>query len=486
MNDTHSPTAELAYLPLRELTARLDDGRLTSRVLIENAIARIEALEIATGPDLNAIAELCDDALDQADRLDAERQAGTVRSPLHGIPILIKDNVEVAGLRSAAGSFAIDAPAWKDARIVAELRAAGLVILGSTAMAEFAGALYDGALDGYSSRDGLTGNPYGLDRSPGGSSSGAAAALAAGMAPLAIGSDTVGSAAYPASVCGVTALRSTALPIDLDGVVPYSARYDRLALMARTATDVLALYNVLRGTPLDNVSVSDPLDFTFVDDFDERLSTDISAMLISMRVDVADQEFVCRVAEPPTMEPLHWEHLFRVLQSDWHLELPQYLDTRDGVTARSMSDVAEAVRLHQRDGYYSNLAEVDTSDEIPTRDEIEVWASELRSTADAVLRDALDGSDVLVSAVYGPALKLDKQVGRGTDFSSGIDALAAMAGWGVLTIPFMDVDGLPVGIAITAPGGDDGVLLRAAAIIDKLNPFQPPIRRPNFPLPRRG
>jgi amidase len=483
---TLTPTNELAYLSVADIVTRFADGTLTSRQLVENALARISTVEDPHGLALNAIAELCNDALEQADRLDAERAEGRVRSPLHGVPILIKDNIEVTGLRSAAGSYAITAPAVRDARVVADLRAAGLIILGSTCMAEFAAAVFANALDGYSSRDGLTGNPYALDRSPGGSSSGSAAAVAAGLAPLALGTDTVGSACYPASLCGTTALRSTTLPLDLDGVVPYSSRYDRIALLGRTPEDVAALANVLRGMPLDEGSLLEGLRLSMVRDGDTRMPEEAMLKFNALGIDVNDAQFPCTFPDVPNVDDDTWELAHRVLVADWHRDLPQYLKHRPGQTIVTMDQVQDALSDQpESSSLWVAINEPDEEDSPPgTADE---WAATIRDQADEALRAGLGDNDVLVAVAYGPACKLDAMAVGARGYGSGLDALAAFAGWGVLTVPFTTMgDDLPVGVVIVAPAGDDAVLFRAATLLHNVNSFLHSPDRPTFAPPRRG
>ena len=488
MTTAPTPDSPLAYASARDLAAWLADGTLTSHDLVTAFLDRVATLHAKDGVDLNAVVALCDDALEQATRLDEDRAAGTLRSALHGVPILIKDNIEVRDLPSSAGSLALDAPAFKDARVVAELRAAGLIILGSTAMSEFASAVYENALDGYSSRWGLTGNPYALDRTPGGSSSGSAAAVAAGCAPLALGTDTMGSACMPASVCGVAALRPTSLVVDQDGVVPYSRRYDRVALMGRDESDVAALYDVLRGLPT-SLEAPRALRFAIVTDYeDQRMPLEADAALASLTFDLEEAGFQVRRPEVPNLDNDDWALVAPVLRHDWHRDLPAYVATRDGVSFGSMAELAEEMGARRAQGALLSIGPLRVTEYDPLLSDADADhdADQLDQLATDALTAALDGADVLMGIAYGPAPKLDPFGWPRGLYGSGLDSLAALAGWACLTIPFASMGDLPVGLVIVAPGGDDAVLLRAATIVREH--FVPLHDRahPSFLPPQRG
>ena len=202
--------------------------------------------------ELRSVLALAPDALENAQRLDDERSRGDVRSALHGVPILIKDNIEAVGLPGSAGSTAlIGRPVPHDAPLVTTLRDAGLVILGSTNLSQWANMRSPFSTSGWSAVGGLTVNPFRLDRSAGGSSSGSGAALAARLVPLAIGTETDGSITCPSSLNGVAGIKPAVGTVSGEGVVPISASQDSAGPMARTVRDVAALYEILTG--LDGV-----------------------------------------------------------------------------------------------------------------------------------------------------------------------------------------------------------------------------------------
>ena len=236
-----------------ELADALSSGATSSVAIVSALTERISRIDTpGSDIELRSVLALAPDAPSEARRLDEERRRGVLRSPLHGVPILIKDNVEVVGLPGSAGSTALlGRPVSRDAPLVTKLRDAGLVILGSTNLSQWANMRSPFSTSGWSAVGGLTLNPYRLDRCAGGSSSGSGAALAARLAPLAIGTETDGSITCPASLNGVVGIKPAVGTVPGEGIVPISSSQDSAGPMARTVRDVAALYEVLTG--LDRV-----------------------------------------------------------------------------------------------------------------------------------------------------------------------------------------------------------------------------------------
>ena len=211
-------------------------------------LARIDAVDRA-GPLLNSVIETNPDALAIADARDAERRAGTVRGPLHGIPVLIKDNIDSADqMQTTAGSFAlVGAKAPRDAYLVSRLREAGALILGKTNLSEWANIRSSRSVSGWSARGGLTRNPHVLDRNTSGSSSGSAAAAAAGLAPLTVGTETDGSIVSPASINGIVGFKPTVGLVSRDGIIPIAQSQDTAGPMTRSVADAALLLQVMAG-----------------------------------------------------------------------------------------------------------------------------------------------------------------------------------------------------------------------------------------------
>ncbi len=234
-------TPDVVELPAIEARDRMRAGTLTSRALTQAYLNRIAAIDDA-GPRLNAVIEINPKALDEAGARDAERTAGQVRGPLHGLPILIKDNIDVVGMANSAGSLAMagNRPAT-DAFLVTRLREAGVVIVGKTNLSEWANFRSSRSTSGWSSRGGQTRNPYVLDRNPCGSSSGTGSAIAASLGAVGIGTETDGSIICPAAVAGLVGLKPTVGLVSRRGIIPVSISQDTAGPMGRSVADVALL-----------------------------------------------------------------------------------------------------------------------------------------------------------------------------------------------------------------------------------------------------
>ncbi len=244
-----APAPDLEEATIADLQRRLESGQETARSLVEKYLARIQALD-RQGPALNSVIEVNPDALAIADRLDAERKANGPRGPLHGIPILIKDNIATADrMTTTAGSLALNGSvAPHDAFIVARLRDAGAVILGKTNLSEWANFRSTHSSSGWSGRGGQTKNPYALDRNPSGSSSGSGAAAAASLCAVAVGTETDGSIVSPANNNGLVGIKPTVGLVSRTGIVPISHSQDTAGPMARTVADAAIVLGVMAGT----------------------------------------------------------------------------------------------------------------------------------------------------------------------------------------------------------------------------------------------
>ncbi|MDQ7947828.1 MAG: amidase [Pedobacter sp.] len=230
------------------LQTAMENGKITSKTITRMYLKRIEKID-KNGPRLNAVIEINPDALTIAAQLDIERRNGKVRGPMHGIPVLIKDNINTGDkMQTTAGALALAGNiAAADAFIVQRLRAAGAVILGKTNLSEWANFRSTRSCSGWSSRGGQTKNPYILDRSPSGSSSGSGAATSANLCTVAIGTETNGSIIAPSSYNGLVGLKPTVGLLSRSGIIPISATQDTAGPMARTVTDAAILLAALTG-----------------------------------------------------------------------------------------------------------------------------------------------------------------------------------------------------------------------------------------------
>lgn len=243
---------------IAELQRQMTSGERSARQIVELYLARIEAID-KNGPALNAVLEINPDARALADELDRERAAGRLRGPLHGIPILVKDNIDTGdNMTTTAGSLALEGRrAAEDAFVIQQLRVAGALILGKTNLSEWANFRSTHSSSGWSSRGGQTKNPVALARNPSGSSSGSAAAVAANLCAVAVGTETDGSVVAPSSVCGIVGLKPTVGLVSRSGIIPISISQDTAGPMARTVTDAAILLSAMTGVdPNDSATAA--------------------------------------------------------------------------------------------------------------------------------------------------------------------------------------------------------------------------------------
>jgi len=239
---------ELNEITIDELQQKMQSGTHTSRSITELYLKRINDID-KKGPAINSVIEINPDALAIADEMDKERKAGKVRGPLHGIPVLIKDNIDTADkMMTTAGALALEGNrAFQDAFIVRQLREAGAVLLGKTNLSEWANFRASRSTSGWSGRGGQTKNPVMLDRNPGGSSSGSGAAVGANLCAVAIGTETDGSIISPSSFCGIVGIKPTVGLLSRSGIIPISKTQDTAGPMARTVKDAAILLSALTG-----------------------------------------------------------------------------------------------------------------------------------------------------------------------------------------------------------------------------------------------
>jgi len=243
----------LNEITIDELQKKMQSGEYTARSITQLYLSRIDAID-KKGPAINSVIEINPDALTIADNMDKERKAGKVRGPLHGIPVLIKDNINTGdSMMTTAGSLALAGnKATKDAFIIKQLREAGAVLLGKTNLSEWANFRSSRSTSGWSSRGGQTKNPCVLDRNPSGSSSGSGAAVAANLCAVAIGTETDGSIIAPSSFCGIVGIKPTVGLLSRSGIIPISKTQDTAGPMTRTVRDAAILLGALTGVDTED------------------------------------------------------------------------------------------------------------------------------------------------------------------------------------------------------------------------------------------
>jgi len=470
------------YASAGEQQAAMADGRATSEQLVRAYIDRIERIDRA-GPRLNAVLALNSHALADARRLDAERRAGKVRGPLHGVPILLKDNIESSdGAATTAGSLALAANLpVRDAPIVKRLTDAGAVILGKTNLSEWANFRSTRSISGWSAVGGLVRNPYSLDRTACGSSSGSGAAMAAGLAAAALGTETDGSVTCPAAMTGVVGLKPTVGLVSRTYIVPISPEQDTAGPMTRTVADTAALLTVIAGTdPLDPATrEADARKADYLKALDraalkgarigvwhhwrgrspgaDKVFDDAVAALRAQGADVVeikgpDDAVMGRIAELESDS----------LRTEFKAALDAYLASTPGaVKARSLNDLIAFNAGEPREtALFGQEIFEQTAAKPPLSDPA---YREKRATATRLAREALDRMlsenrlDAIVAPSGGPPSIVDPV--NGGPFFGSPSRLPAVSGYPHLTVPAGYVSGLPVGLSFLGPAWSEARLL---------------------------
>lgn len=478
-----APLPRVEEVSLSELSTMLDARRTTAEALVRAYRARIAAMDRA-GPRLRSIIALNPDALAQARALDAERRAGRVRGPLHGVPILVKDNIETKDpVATTAGSLALaNNVTNRDAPVIARLRAAGAVILGKTNLSEWANIRSTNSMSGWSAVGGLVRNPYALDRTACGSSSGTGAAVAASFAAAGIGTETDGSVVCPSAMTGLVGLKPTVGAVSRTHIVPISHSQDTAGPMTRSVADAALLYSAMVG--------SDPADPATAEA--DRHRRDYAAGLgtpalkgvrigvirpqmpaaLAQRYDAAlavlraSGAVLVEVTQPKT--PGVGDAEFDVLKMELKSDLNTYLATTPAaVKTRTLAQVIAFNRANATAEMPFFGQEIFEAAEKTGGTHDPAYAAARAKSLDgavAALKAMMDKADarLLVSPTYGMAWLSDPVYG---DKFSGPSAseLPAIAGWPHLTVPMGLAKGLPVGISFIGPAWSERALLEAGA-----------------------
>jgi len=470
------------YASAGQQQAAMKDGRVSSEALVRAYFDRIAEIDRA-GPKLNSVIALSPRAITEARRLDAERAAGKLRGPLHGVPVLLKDNIEAhIGLPTTAGSLALaDNVTGRDAPLVKRLTDAGAVILGKTNLSEWANFRSTRSISGWSAVGGLVRNPYSLDRTACGSSSGSGAAIAAGIGAVAIGTETDGSITCPAAMNGVVGLKPTVGLVSRTHIVPISPAQDTAGPMTRTVADAAAVLSVIAGSdPADPATAqadakkSDylkaldrnalkgqrigvwnglkgrlpALDATFQKALDDLKAA--GAELVEVK-GPADAE-LARIGELEG-ELLRWE---------FKTALDAYLATTPAeVKTRTLDDLIAFNKAEPRELAVFGQEIFEQSAKTPPAADKAMQARRAEATrlARAALDRMLADNKVvaLVSPSGGPPSIVDPVAG-GRFFGSP-STLPAVSGYPHLTVPMGLTGGLPVGISFLGPAWSEAKLL---------------------------
>ena len=500
---TQIPSFALEELTIVDLQARMKDGRDTSQSLVQQYLSRIDAID-QRGPAINAVIELNPDALSIARRLDDERTAGRVRGPLHGIPVLVKDNIDTADrMHTTAGSLALaDNIAARDSFVAERLRAAGAVILGKTNLSEWANFRSTHSTSGWSGRGGQTHNPYALDRTPSGSSSGSGSATAASCCAAAIGTETDGSVTSPAAAAGLVGIKPTVGLISRAGIIPISHTQDTAGPMARTVRDAAILLGALVGVDGRDRATSRSAGNSHPD-YTTALARD---GLRGARIGVARNKF--------TGYSIETDRVFEQALGLMKRQGATIVDPADIATAGKTDNSEFDLLLYEfkadLDAYLKalapevavhSLADVIAFNARDAARELRYFGQEIMEMArkkgpltEKKYLDALAANrrlmgaqgidatiakhrlDAIVAPTQGPADLIDlvngDAGGRGS-FTSP----AAVAGYPHVTVPMGFVHGLPVGLSFVGGAWSEATLLKLAYAFEQTAPAR---RAPTF------
>jgi amidase len=445
---------------LQELQAAMQSGATTSESLVATYLERIQKFD-RSGPGLNAVIEVNPDAHALAARCDRERSEGHVRSPLHGIPVLLKDNIATADrMQTTAGSLALlDAGAPRDAEIVTRLRVAGAVILGKTNLSEWANFRSWRPTSGWSSRGGLTRNPHALDRSAGGSSSGSAVAVAASLAPVAVGTETDGSIVSPSAQNGIVGIKPTHGLLPGDGIVPIAPSLDTAGPMARSVADAATLLGVLAGRDyaqsLDRAGLAGKRLGVGRSHFGGRndlVTAVIEQALLVLKAQGAELVDVPELPNEGELGPSR----SNVMLHEFHTAIADYLaNYAPRSPYRSLADLVafnerERKRVMPHFGQEVFLRALEKHAGLESTEYLEALVTLRRLSRDEGI-DRILGEhrlDALVGPTGHPACLIDFIRG---DFSGGgFSSAAACAGYPHVTVPAGFVHGLPCGLSFVA------------------------------------
>ncbi|MCG2592890.1 amidase [Ramlibacter sp. XY19] len=457
---------------VQDLQAALQRGAASSVSLVDAYFHRIETLDRG-GPKLNAVIETNPEARALAARCDEERRAGRVRGPLHGIPVLLKDNIATADrMQTTAGSLALlDGGAPRDASVVTRLREAGAVILGKTNLSEWANFRSSRSTSGWSSRGGLTRNPHALDRSASGSSSGSAVAVAASLAPVAVGTETDGSIVSPSSQNGIVGIKPTQGLLPGDGIVPIAASLDTAGPMARTVADAAALLGVLAGrdyaASLDAGALAGKRIGVVRSHFGGR--NDLVSAVIEQALQVlqAQGAELVDLAELPNENQLGASRSL-VMLYEFHAGIAAYLaEYAPRSPHKSLADLVafnerERDRVMPHFGQEVFLRALDKGAGLAAAEYREALATLRRLSREEGMDRVLGEHrlDALVAPTGHPACLIDLIRG---DFSlGGFSTAAACAGYPHITVPAGFVHGLPCGLSFVGTAGRDAEMIALA------------------------
>jgi amidase len=476
---------ELNEITIDLLQQKMQSGKYTSHVITQLYLTRIHDID-KNGPKLNAVIEVNPEALDIANEMDKERAAGKVRGPLHGIPVLIKDNINTKDkIATTAGSLALaDNYVKKDAFIINKLRKAGAVILGKTNLSEWANFRSTRACSGWSSKGGQTKMPYILDRNPSGSSAGTGSAVAANLCAIGIGTETDGSVVSPSSVNGIVGIKPTVGLLSRTGIIPISKTQDTAGPMARTVRDAAILLGILQGAdaedPYTNYQrrLDGNTDYTTYLDINglqgKRLGIEKTAYTGNPDMEALLQEAISilkskgativEVELVKELKPIGADE-YTVLLYEFKDGLKNYFSTAP-TKMKSLADVMKFNKDNEAKvmPFFKQeiMDQAEAKGDLNSKEYLDAVAKTTditRKAIDTIIKD--NKLDAIIAPTNGFACTIDL-VNGDYDNGFGFSTPAAMAGYPHITVPMGAAHGLPIGLSFVSTAHKEGDIIKLA------------------------
>lgn len=483
--------AELDELTVNELQKMMNDGAITSEEIVKLYLDRIKEIDV-DGPGLKSVIEINPDALSIAREMDRERASGTNRGPLHGIPIIIKDNIDTGDrMQTTAGSLALEGfKAEKDAFIVKQLRKAGAVLIGKSNLSEWANIRSTRSSSGWSGRGGQVRNPYVLDRTPCGSSSGTAVAVSTNLCTIGIGTETDGSVVCPSGINGIVGIKPTLGLWSRHGIIPISHSQDTAGPMARTVTDAAILLGALSGVDTyDTLSLKS--EKTNHNDYTRFLNKDgLEGARIGVITDFygfdpnvdkflnrqhnlmidkgAELIKVACAQHRKTWSDAEWTVLLYELKHDMN----KYLSAHPNARLNTLADIIEFNKANADiempwfgQEIFLEAESKGSLDEQEYKDALRVSKELSQQAVDKTIED--NNLDALIAPTNAPAWTIDWV--NGDHFIGGSSDLAAVSGYPSITVPAGFVHGLPIGLSFFGKAWSEPTLLKLAYAYEQIS-----------------
>jgi amidase len=480
---------DLEEITIDTLQARLSSGAVSARQLVEAYLARIEAVD-RSGPTLRSIIEVNPDALEIAETLDSERANGRLRGPLHGIPIVLKDNIETADrMQTTAGSLALlDAPVERDAPVVQKLRDAGAVILAKANMSEWANFRSTRSSSGWSGRGRQTRNPFVLDRSPGGSSSGSGVSVSANLCMAALGTETDGSIMSPSSASGIVGIKPTVGLTSREGVIPISHTQDTVGPHGRTVADAATVLSAIANSGTDyrqfldvdalrgaRIGVARKFHTGYSEHTDRVFEQALDVLRRCGATLVDDVEIAGHAELREHFADTEHPAESLILQYEFKADLAQYLATRPGAAIRSLADLIRFNEEHAAEEmpYFGQERLVHSQACGPLTDELYVRALDDTTTFARNFARLFDEHKftALVAPTNAPSWAID--LFDGDRPLGGSAQAAAVGGFPLITVPAGFVaDLLPIGLTFMGPPMSEPTLIGLAYAFEQAHPVR--------------